>query len=122
MYRFDVDENDVECDDGLHLWTCITSGRDYEDGDPEWEQAFPEVFLNEEDAVNCALNDLLSCMDGYEDEEKDKELQDARDSIEKRGYYEFKLNDMKSRRWDVWSTPLDIGGGRAHIMRHPNGD
>jgi hypothetical protein len=33
------------------------------------------------------------------------------------GYYEFELNDSTSRRWDIWSTPIDIGQGSGKIQR-----
>lgn len=110
--RFDVDENDVECSDGLQTWTCITSGRDDENHDPEFEQAFPEVFLSEDAAVECAIDDLKSCLEGYSRKEIRTIVDEAKDRINKDGHFEFDLNDSKTRIWDVWSTPIDIGQGR----------
>lgn len=109
--RFDVDENDVECKDGLQLWTCITSGRDDENHDPEFEQAFPEVFLSEGDAVDCAINNLKSYLEGYSKEEIQTIVNEATDRINEHGHFEFDLNDSKTRIWDVWSTPMDMGQG-----------
>ena len=116
-FRFDVDENDVVCDDGLRLWTCIKSGTDSDGHDPEFEQPFPEVFLSDEEAMECALEDLCQCLDGYERAQKTEILCEARDKLENDGYYEFDLNDSTSRRWDIWSTPIDIGQGSGKIQR-----
>lgn len=115
--RFDIDENDVECADGLQLWTCITSGADSDRHDQEFEQPFPEVFLSEEEAIECALEDLRQCLDGYGREQKTEILCEARDKLENDGYYEFDLNDSTSRRWDIWNTPIDIGQGSGKIQR-----
>ena len=60
-FRFDVDENDVVCADGLQLWTCITSGTDSDRHDPEFEQPFPEVFFSVEEAIECALEYFQEC-------------------------------------------------------------
>lgn len=117
-FRFDVDENDVECADGLQLWTCITSGTDSDGHDPEWEQPFPEIFFAEDDAFKCAIDDLRQCLDGYGRYEKKEILDEAREDLEEKGYYEFELNDTTSRRWDIWSTPIDIGQGARKIQRH----
>ena len=114
--RFDVDENDVECRDGLQLWTCITSGRDDECHDQEFEQAFPDVFLSEGDAVDCAINNLKSYLEGYSKEEIQTIVNEATDSINEHGHFEFDLNDSKTRIWDIWSTPMDIGQG-CHVKR-----
>lgn len=116
-FRFDVDESDVVCDDGLQLWTCITTGRDDDAHDPEFEQAYPEIFLDEEDAVKCALDDLVQCLDGYEDDEKRTILAEARERLAEDGHFEFDLNDTRQRRWDVWYTPLDLGQGASKIQR-----
>lgn len=115
--RFDVDENDVECKDGLQLWTCITSGRDDEDHDAEFEQAFPEVFLSEDAAVECAIDDLKSCLEGYSRKEIRTIVEEAKDKINENGHFEFDLNDSKTRIWDIWSTPIDIGQGREKTRR-----
>lgn len=117
-FAFDIDENDVECMDGLQLWTCITSGTDSDGHDPEWEQPFPEIFFAEDDAVECAIDDLRQCLDGYERYEKKEILDEAREDLDEKGYYEFDLNDTTSRRWDIWSTPIDIGQGARKIQRH----
>lgn len=117
-FRFDVDENDVVCSDGLQLWTCITSGTDSDRHDQEFEQPFPEVFLSEEEAMECALEDLRQCLDGYGRSQKTEILCEARDKLENDGYYKFDLNDSTSRRWDIWSTPIDIGQGARKIQRH----
>ena len=109
--RFDVDENDVECKDGLQMWTCITSGRDDENHDPEFEQAFPEVFLSEDGAVDCAIKDLKSYLEGYSKKATQNIVSSAKERIKKDGHFEFCLNDSKTRIWDVWSTPIDIGQG-----------
>ena len=114
---FDVDESDMESRDGIQLWTCITSGEDSDGHDPEFEQPFPEVFFSEEEAMECALEDLRQCLDGYERAQKTEILCEARDQLEKDGYYEFELNDSTSRRWDIWSTPIDIGQGSGKIQR-----
>lgn len=116
-FRFDVDENDVVCADGLQLWTCITSGTDSDRHDPEFEQPFPEVFLSVEEAMECALEDLRQCLDGYGRVQKTEILCEARDKLENDGYYEFDLNDSTSRRWDIWSTPIDIGQGSGKVQR-----
>ena len=116
-YRFDVDENDVVCKDGLRLWTCVTTGIDSFEHDPEWEQAYPEVFLTEKDAVQCAIDDLKMCMDGYDSRRIKEEIADAKESFKDCGWYKFDLNDEKSRRWDIWSTPIDIGTGSGRIQR-----
>lgn len=116
-FRFDVDENDVVCDDGLQLWTCITSGRDDEGHDPDFEQAYPEIFLDEEDAVRCAIDDLVQCLDGYEDDEKRTILAEARERLSEHGHFEFDLNDTRQRRWDVWFTPLGLGQGSGMVKR-----
>ena len=116
-FRFDVDENDVVCDDGLQMWTCITSGADSDRHDQEFEQPFPEVFLSEEEAIECALEDLRQCLDGYGREQKTEILCEARDRLENDGYYEFGLNDSMSRRWDIWHTPIDIGQGSGKVQR-----
>ena len=116
-FVFGVDENDVECKQGIQLWTCVTSGEDSDNHNPEWEQAFPEVFFSEEEAMECALEDLRQCLDGYERAQKTEILCEARDQLEKDGYYEFELNDSTSRRWDIWSTPIDIGQGSGKIQR-----
>ena len=116
-FRFDVDENDVEGKGGLQLWTCITSGIDGEDHDPEWEQVFPEVYLSREDAVECAICDLLSCLEGYDEEECGHIISEAKDSIAEHGYFVFYLSDRLSRRWDIWSTPLDVGCGSGKSKR-----
>ena len=116
-FRFDVDENDVVCADGLQLWTCITSGTDSDRHDPEFEQPVPEVFFSDEEAMECAMEDLRQCLDGYGREQKTAILCEARDQLENDGYYEFDLNDSKSRRWDIWSTPIDIGQGSGKIQR-----
>lgn len=116
-YRFDVDENDVVGKGGIQLWTCVTTGHDSPRHDPEWEQAFPEVFMSSRDAVDCAINDLLSCLDGYEEQDKKDIVAEARAALDENGWYEFELNDSTSRRWDVWSTPLDIGQGAGKIQR-----
>jgi hypothetical protein len=116
-YRFDVDENDVVGKGGIQLWTCVTTGHDSPQHDPEWEQAFPEVFMSSRDAVDCAINDLLSCLDGYEEQDKKDIVAEAREALDEEGWYEFELNDSTSRRWDVWSTPLDIGQGSGKIQR-----
>ena len=116
--RFDVDENDVECGDGLQMWTCITSGRDDEDHDTEFEQAFPEVFLSEDAAVECAIDDLKSCLEGYSKEEVRAIVNEARERIAENGHFEFDLNDSKQRIWDIWSTPIDIGQGSGKIQRN----
>ena len=116
-FRFDVDENDVVGKGGLQLWTCVTSGTDDEDHDPEWEQAFPEIFLTEKDAVHCAIDGIIQCLDGYELDEKKIIIAEARDRIAENGYFEFDLNDQKQRRVDVWSTPLDIGQSSGKTQR-----
>lgn len=116
-YRFDVDENDMVGKGGIQLWTCVTTGRDSVGHDPEWEQAFPEVFMSSRDAVDCAMNDLMACLEGYSEQTKSDVLQEARESLNENGWYEFELNDSTSRRWDVWSTPLDIGQGAGKIQR-----
>lgn len=116
-FRFDVDENDVVCDDGLQLWTCITSGTDSDGHDPEFEQPFPEVFLSDEEAMECALEDLRQCLDGYGRSQKTEILCEAREQLENYGYYKFDLNDSMSRRWDIWSTPIDIGQGSGKVQR-----
>ena len=106
-FRFDVDENDVVGRGGLGLWTCVTSGIDDEDHDPEWEQAFPELFLSEKDAVRCALDDLSGCLEGYNPEDRKYILSEAEDRISEWGHFEFDLNDHKQRRWDIWNTPIE---------------
>lgn len=114
-FRFEIDENDIECPDGLQTWTCITSGVDSDNHDPEWEQAFPEVFLSEEEAVDCALKDLRQCLEGSD---RVREImKEARKCITYGGWYEYELNDSTTRRWDVWSTPIDVGQGRDHVKR-----
>ena len=140
-FRFDVDESAVEGNGGLRLWTCITSGIDDSRQDPEWEQAykarrwerlsgtddgchdaeweqaFPEVFLTEKDAVHCALDGIMQCLDGYSLKEKKSIIAEAKNRIAEYGHFEFDLNDHKQRRVDVWSTPLDIGGGASNAQR-----
>ena len=116
-FRYDVDENDVEGSEGLQLWTCITSGYDGESHDPEWEQAYPEAFLNEKDAIRCVLEDLMQCLEGYSKEDKKAIFNEAHDRIVEDGHFEFDLNDRKQRIWDVWSTPIDIGQGSGKIQR-----
>jgi hypothetical protein len=119
-YRFDIDENDVEAKGGLQLWTCITSGYDDVNHDPEWEQPFPEVFLEEEDALECAMQDLkdtLQLDDRPFGNDAEVILAEARESLENDGYYEYRISDLMSRRWDIWSTPLDIGQGANHTQR-----
>ena len=109
--RYDIDENDVECEDGLQLWTCITSGVDYKCHDPEFEQAFPEVFMSEGDAVDCAINDLKSHLKDYNMEGIRRIVGEAKDRINEHGHFEFDIGDSKTRIWDVWSTPMNIGQG-----------
>ena len=99
------------------LRPVITTGRDSVGHDPEWEQAFPEVFMSSRDAVDCAINDLMACLEGYSEQTKSDVLQEAREALDENGWYEFDLNDSTSRRWDVWSTPLDIGQGAGKIQR-----
>lgn len=114
---FDIDESDVECVNGLQTWTCITSGTDSDGHDQEFEQPFPEIFFEEENAIECALDDLRQCLEGYDKHSKDDILDEARESLDENGYYEFDLNDSTSRRWDIWSTPIDIGQGASKIQR-----
>lgn len=128
VYRFDVDENDVESPEGLTLWTCITSGRDNENHDPDFENAFPETFLSEQDAHQCAIDDLKQYLDGYSRKEKDKILEDARVLLDSDGHFEFSLNDQVTRIWDVWRNPIDLGQGvkdgkqkRAHEESEESG-
>lgn len=109
--RYDIDENDVECRDGLKLWTCITSGRDDECHDREFEDPFPEVFFFEKDAVDCAIRDLKSYLGGYSKKAIQNIVNSAKDRIKKDGRFELYLNDSKIRIWDIWSTPIDIGQG-----------
>lgn len=116
-YRFDIDENDVEAKGGLQLWTCITSGYDDVNHDPEWEQPFPEVFLEEEDALECAMQDLRDMMEDHQCPVAGAILAEARESLENDGCYEYRFSDLMSRRWDIWSTPLDIGQGANHTQR-----
>lgn len=97
-FRFDVDENDIECRDGLQLWTCIRSGRDDEDHDPEFENAFPEVFLSEAGAVKCAIDDLKGFLDGYSSEEARIIVSEAKERLSEYGHFEFDLNDARSER------------------------
>ncbi len=115
--RYDIDENDVECRDGLKLWTCITSGRDEEDHDKEFEDPFPEVFFFEKDAVDCAIGNLKSYLEGYSKKEIQNIVKSAKERINKDGHFEFDLNDSKTRIWDIWSTPIDIGHGCGKIQR-----
>lgn len=115
--RYDIDENDVECRDGLKLWTCITSGRDDECHDREFEDPFPEVFFFEKDAVDCAIRDLKSYLGGYSKKAIQNIVNSAKDRIKKDGHFEFYLNDSKTRIWDIWSTPIDIGQGCGKIQR-----
>lgn len=115
--RFDVDENDVECKDGLQLWACLTSGRDNERHDPEFEQAFPEVFLSEDEAVDCAINDLKSYLEGYSREEIRTIVKEAKDRINDNGHFEFDINDSKTRIWDIWYAPMNIGQGQKKTRR-----
>jgi len=113
--RFDIDENDVECKSGMELWTCVTSGVDHEEHDPEWEQAYPEVFLSEGDAVDCAMKDIWACLDG--NDKASAIMQEAADKLESDGFFEYELDDSKTRRWDVWMTPVDIGHGSGKVQR-----
>lgn len=110
-FRFDVDENDVECKAGLTLWTCVTSGRDDDQHDSEFENAFPETFLTCEEAIQCAVDNLRQHMDGYERKEIRETLNEAQQRLKKDGHYEFRLNDQMMRFWDVWRNPMDIGQG-----------
>lgn len=116
-HSFDVDENDVECSEGLQLWTCIRSGIDSEQHDPEFEQAYPEVFLSRQAAVGCMVDDLKTFLGGYEPQEEKAILAEAKERIAEHGHFEFDLNDQKQCRWDIWSTPLDIGQGSGKIQR-----
>lgn len=116
-FRFDIDENDIECRDGLQLWTCIRYGRDDENHDPEFENAFPEVFLSEDNAIRRVIGDLREFLKGSTVEEIKSILSDAKESIIDRGHFEFALNDTHTVYWDVWSTPLDIGQGSGKIRR-----
>lgn len=115
--RFDVDENDVECSDGLKMWTCITSGRDEENHDREFEDPFPEVFLSEKDAVDCAIRDLKSYLGGYSKKAIQNIVNSAKERIKNDGHFEIDLNDSKTRIWDIWSTPIYIGQGCGNIAR-----
>lgn len=114
---FDVDESDVESVDVLQAWTCITTGIDDEDHDPEFEGAYPQVFLCKDDAVNCAIDDLVQCLDGYEPHEKRTILAEAREMIAEHGHFEFDLNDSHQLRWYIWSTPVGIGQGSGKSRR-----
>lgn len=118
-FRFDVDENDVECRDGLQLWTCIRSGRDDEAHDPEFENAFPEVFLSEAGAVKCAIDDLKGFLDGYSSEEARIIVSEAKERLSEYGHFEFDSNNTHTVYWDIWSTPLDIGQGSGKTSRCP---
>lgn len=119
FYRLDVDENDIECCEGLQLWTCIRSGRDDEDHDPEFENAFPEVFLSEDGAVKCAIDDLKGFLDGYSSEEARIIVSEAKERLSENGHFEFDPNDTHTVYWDIWSTPLDIGQGSGKTSRYP---
>lgn len=116
-YRFDVDENDLVGKGGLQLWACVTTGCDSCGHDPEWGQEFPEVFISSKDAVDCAIDDLMACLEGYDEQTKCDILQEAGEELKENGYYEFELNDSTFRRWDIWSVPLDIGQGAGKIQR-----
>lgn len=115
--RYDIDENDVECRDGLKLWTCITSGRDDESHDREFEDPFPEVFFFEKDAVDCAISDLKSYLEGYSKKAIQNIVNSAKERFKNDGHFEIDLNDSKTRIWDIWSTPIDIGQGCGKIQR-----
>lgn len=127
-YRFDVDENDVEGKGGLQLWICITTGKDYGDHDPEFEDPYPEVFLSEGAAMKCALDDLRVFLEGRSKEDVAAIMKDAEESLSNNGYFEFILDEHsfmevpegsapRCRRWDIWSTPLDIGDGAPKVQR-----
>ena len=127
-YRVDVDENDVEGKGGLQLWTCITTGKDYGNHDPEFGDPFPEVFLSEGAAMKCALDDLRVFLEGCSKEDVAVIMKDAEESLSNNGHFEFILDQHsfmevpegsapKCRRWDIWSTPLDIGNGTPKAQR-----
>ena len=117
-YRFDVDENDVEGKGGLQLWTCITTGRDADGDDPDWCEPSPEVFLSKDEAVRCAIDDIRSVLEGRDRESVRSEIERAMGELSGEtgdGFYEVEVDDSLTRRWDIWSTPLDIGdGANAH--------
>ena len=97
-FRFDVDENDVVGKGGLQLWTCIRSGRDYEEHDSEFENAFPEVFLSEAGAMKCAIDDLKDFLDGYSSKEARAIVSEAKGRLREGGHRsEEHTSELQSR-------------------------
>ncbi len=108
-FRFDVDENDVQTDGGLRVWTCVTTGKRIGADDPEFEDAFPETFLTSEDAINCALDDLEQWLDGYSDEQKKSVLEEAMKGLRRNSRFEFWTNDTTCRAWNIWTSFVGLG-------------
>lgn len=107
IFNFDVTENDVE--GTMDAWTCVTSGSS-DNEDEQFEQAFPEVFLSEKDAVNCALEYLRNHLNGADDDYIKKVIKEAKDDFKKFGKFCYHLNDQYMRRWDIWYTPILLSG------------
>lgn len=116
-FRVDVDENDVECKGGLQLWTCIVSGRDDENHDTDYEEPRPVLFLSRDEAEEFALDHLRQHLDGYEEDEAKAIMKEAEERLSECDHFEFDLNDMVQRRWDIWSTPLDLGQGAGEPQK-----
>lgn len=108
-FRFDIDENDVQTDGGLRVWTCVTTGRKVGCEDPEFEDAFPETFLTSEDAINCALDDLEQWLDGYSDERKKSILDEAMKDLRRHSQFTFWANDTTARSWNIWTSFVGLG-------------
>lgn len=121
VFHFDVDENDVEGEGGLQLWTCVAHGLDEESHEPEFGDAHPEVFLSKAAAIKCAVDDLKRFLDGYENEEVKSIVRETREDLIKRGHSELFLNDTHTVYWDIWSTPVNIGQGSLRPCRNGAG-
>lgn len=114
-FRIDVDENDVESLSGLETWVCVTSGVDLEGHNPEFEDAYPEVFLSHEAAIDCALRDLKLSMKGRKGVKN--VLAVAKAVLERDGKYSMMVGMLKLRRYDVWRVPINLGQGAGKTAR-----
>jgi len=109
VFRFEIFENEIE--GTATLWTCVTSGSS-DSGDEEFEQKFPKLHLTKESAVKNALDDLgdLLVLCGSDERRRSDVIRSARENLSKFGWFRYHIDDKKVRRWDIWRTPIKMGG------------
>lgn len=103
-WHFDVDENDL-CGDA---WTLVTWG-DCDNDDPEFCTPFPELFTDEDKAIDNAVRYANDLMDSYDfgPEDKDRDIRYLEDALREDGEARLDLNDGAAVHWVLYHFGME---------------